>query len=1085
MKRWLTALAVSAACSLALLPGAKAQDANGKTNDVFSHMQFQNLGPAVAGGRVATVVGVPGNPNVYYVGAAGGGVWKTINGGDSWKAVFEHEGSSSIGAIALAPSNPQLVWVGTGEANIRNDIIDGSGVYFSADGGNTWKFMGLGDAGQISTILVDPHDSSTVFVGVLGHAWGPNAERGVFKTTDGGKTWKKVLFVDDSTGVSDMVMQPGNPHVLFAGTWQVRRYPWTLDDGGPGSGIYRSTDAGDTWTKLTKGLPEGPLGRIALAVAPTNPDHVYALVEAKHGLLWQSENMGDSWTAASDNHALDVRPFYFSRVFVSPNDENKLFFCGFQLMESDNGGRTARPIDQGVHVDHHALWIDPTNPDRMIQGNDGGAYATQDGGKTWRFLDGMPIAEEYMVGLTSNYPYTLCAGLQDNNAWCGNQLEGWYTVAGGDGEYAVPAPSDPNIIYVDSQNGSISRLDLAHHTRWSIRPYSVGVEEEVPSNLKYRFNWTSPIAVSPTDANVVYLGGNVLFRSTDGGKTWAPISPDLTYNDKSKQVNSGGPINLDLSGAETYDTIISITLAPGDPNVIWVGSDDGKVHVTRNGGKTWTDVTANITGAPKWARVYQLGVSPFDPGTAYATFDAHMIDNRHPYVFRTRDYGKTWQQIVNGLPDASVHVVREDPNQRGLLVLGCDTGLYYSTNDGDQWQKFPVKFPVVPVWDVQFAKAEHDLTLATHGRGFFVLNDIRPVEEMTSEVASSNFHLFQINNATLANRFFGGKQGQRSTTYRVPPAPQGAMIDYFLKTAIKGPHGPGAQGGPGERGGMRGAGPMGPGSQHGPVKIVIANAAGDTVATHYGPGDAGVNRFAWNLRYQEPVPYRGAPAPRRGGGGGFFFGAGGPEVAPGSYKVTVTAGDQTQTQTVEVAKDPSATVAPGAFAEQVAYGLQARDMMSSLNETLNQIDSIDHQISGFAEDVRPADGQDPNPKYKDLVSAGRSLHMALEKLKNELYNTKVQRAAPEDDIHFLADLHDSVQGLLRGGSIGYGQPPTPQAKERMAQVRQELSEKLADFDQILKTQLKNYNHMAEKVGAPQLFAGEPITLPATKSAARR
>ncbi|MDE3137989.1 MAG: hypothetical protein KGL59_15515, partial [Acidobacteriota bacterium] len=360
MKRWFTALAVSAACSLALLPGAKAQDANGKPNDVFSHMHFQNLGPAVSGGRVASVVGVPGNPNVYYVGAAGGGVWKTTNGGDSWKAIFQHESTSSIGAIALAPSNPQLVWVGTGEANIRNDIIDGAGVYFSPDGGNTWNFMGLGDAGQISTILVDPHDSNTVFVGVLGHAWAPNAERGVFKTTDGGKTWKKVLFVNDSTGVSDMVMQPGNPRVLFAGMWQVRRYPWALDDGGPGSGIYRSTDGGDTWTKLTKGLPEGPLGRMALAVAPTNPNHVYALVEAKHGLLWQSENMGNSWTAVSDNHALDVRPFYFSRVFVSPNDENKLFFCGFQLMESNDGGRTARPIDQGVHVDHHTLWIDPT-----------------------------------------------------------------------------------------------------------------------------------------------------------------------------------------------------------------------------------------------------------------------------------------------------------------------------------------------------------------------------------------------------------------------------------------------------------------------------------------------------------------------------------------------------------------------------------------------------------------------------------------------------------------------------------------------------------------------------------------------------
>jgi len=1072
MKRWLTALAVSAACSLVFLPSGRAQDANGKPEGVFSHMKFKNLGPAVAGGRVATVVGVPGNPNVYYAGAAGGGVWKSTDGGDSWKAIFEHEGSSSIGAIALAPSNPDLVWVGTGEANIRNDIIDGSGVYFSSDGGHSWKLMGLGDAGQISTILVDPNDSNTVFVGVLGNAWVPSAERGVFKTTDGGKTWKKVLFVNDTTGVSNMVMSPGNPRVLFAGLWQVRRYPWNLEDGGPDGGIYRSTDGGDTWTKLTKGLPKGPVGRIAVAVAPTNPDHVYALVEAKHGLLWQSEDMGNSWTAVSDNYALDVRPFYFSRIFVAPNDQEKIYFAAFQLMESDNGGRTAHVIDQGVHVDHHALWIDPKDPNRIIQGNDGGVYLTLNGGKDWKFLDGMPIEEDYMVGLGSDYPYTLCAGLQDNNGWCGNQNEGWYVVAGGDGQYTVPAPTDPNIIYSDSQNGSISRLDLKNQIRWSMRPYEPGVSQQTPSELKYRFNWTSPIAVSPTDKNEVYLGGNVLFRSTDGGKTWSAISPDLTHNDKSKQVNSGGPIEYDISGAETYDTIMSITLAPSDPNVIWVGSDDGMVHVTRNGGKTWTDVTGNISGAPEWARVYQVGVSPFDPGTAYVSFDAHMLGNHSPYAYRTHDYGKTWQKIVNGLPNEPVHVVREDPNQRGLLVLGCDTGLYYSTNDGDQWQKFPVDFPVVPVWDVAFAKSEHDLDIATHGRGLFVLSDIRPIEEMTPQVAASDFHLFSINEAVLMNRFYGGKQGQRSTLYRVPFEMQGANVDYFLKTAIKGPHG---HGGPGEHAaGMEG------GPHHGPVKIVITDAAGHTVATSHGPADAGVNHFVWNLRYQAPVRYRGEPAPRRRGGAAAFFfgGGGGPTVAPGTYKVAVTVNGQTQTQTVSVVKDPGVPVVAGAFGSELAYGLEARDMMSSLDETLNHIDELDHQISSFAAAVRPSEGQEADPRYKDVLAAGRSLHQSLDKLKNVLWNTKIQRGAPEDDLHWLSDLHAKVEGLLRGASIGYGQPVSSQAREQMTAVRQELATQLADFNQIVKTQVSDYNKLAKKADAPTLFAGAPVSLPA-------
>jgi photosystem II stability/assembly factor-like uncharacterized protein len=1069
MKRWFTVLAIVAACSLAVLPSGRAQETSGEQSNAFAHLHFRNLGPAAAGGRVSSVTGVPGNPDIYYVGSAGGGVWKTIDGGASWKAVFEHEGSASIGAVALAPSNPNLVWVGTGEANIRNDITDGAGVYFSPDAGHSWKFMGLGDAGQISTILVDPHDSNTVFVGVLGHAWAPNAERGVFKTTDGGKTWKKVLFVNDTTGVSDMVMAPGNPHVLFAAMWQVRRYPWTLDSGGPGSGIYRSTDGGNSWKKLTKGLPKGPLGRIAVAVARTNPDHVYALVEAKHGMLWQSKDMGDSWTAVSDNHALDVRPFYFSRIFVAPNNENKLYFCSFQLMVSDDGGKTAHVGDRGVHVDHHALWIDPTNPDRMIQGNDGGAWLTLDGGKNWRFEDGMPIEQEYMVGVTNSVPYTLCAGLQDNSAWCGNESGGWYTVTGGDGEYAVPAPSDPDIIYTDSQDGSISRLNLRNHQRWSIRPYLVGVEQEAPSDLKYRFNWTSPIAVSPTNANEVYLGGNVLFRSTDGGKNWEAISADLTRNDKSKQVIPGGPINYDISGAETYDTIMSITIAPSDPKVIWVGSDDGLVHLTRDGGKTWTNVTANIAGAPQWARVYQIGVSPFDPGTAYASFDAHMLDDSHAYVFRTHDYGKTWQKITEGLPDQPVHVVREDPNHRGLLILGNDTGLYISTDDGDHWQKFPVEFPTVPVWDVQFIKAEGALAVATHGRGFFVLDNLQPVEEMSSTVASSDFHLFTINSATIVSRFFGGKEGRHSDLYHAPRAPQGATISYYLKSAIHRPERPGMEGRPGAE-----SGPMG--RREGPVKIVISDAAGHTLATHFGPGEAGVNQFVWNLRYDAATRLRSERPPQAGGGGGFFRFGGGPQVTPGTYKVAVTVNGQTQTQSVDVHADPNVKAEPGAFKAELAYSLEGRDMMSALNEMLNRIDELGHQLSSFAGAARPEGQEPPAERYRPVLAAGRTLRQQLQKMKESVYNTHIQRSAPEDDIHFLTDLHGQVQRLMRGGSIGYGQPPSPQALALMAEMRKKVEERLEAYDQLLKTDVGNYNKTAEKAGAPTLFAGEAIHL---------
>src|SRR5271157_1837351 len=467
------ALAAVFGISSRMLAGqSPAQESDANEKDVFKNLEFRNLGPAVGGGRVASVVGIPGNPNVYYVGAAGGGVFKTEDAGITWKPIFEHESTSSIGAMALAPSNPSVVWVGTGESKVRNDVIDGRGVYVSGDAGHSWRFAGLGNVGQIAQIIVDPSNPNVVFVGATGHAWAPNPDRGVFRTTDGGKTWNKVLFVNDSTGVADLAIQPGNPKVLFAAMWEFRRYPWTLVDGGPNSGIYRSTDGGDTWKKLSKGLTEAPLGRIAVAVARANPNHVNALGAARRGMLWQSTDLGDARTEVSDNHAYDVRPFYFSRLMVSPENENKIYFMSLNLVESDDGGKASHTADRGVHSDHHALWIDTKDPQRMIQGNDGGVYVTTDGAKTWRYLNNLPIEQFYMVSTSSEVPYGVCGGLQDNNAWCGvsSNLAGravggadGYTATGGDGEYAVFAPSDPNVIYVDSQNGSITRLEKKTH----------------------------------------------------------------------------------------------------------------------------------------------------------------------------------------------------------------------------------------------------------------------------------------------------------------------------------------------------------------------------------------------------------------------------------------------------------------------------------------------------------------------------------------------------------------------------------------------------------------------------------------------
>jgi photosystem II stability/assembly factor-like uncharacterized protein len=1097
-----TVFGISSKIIVAQSPAAES-DASEK--DIFKNLEFRNLGPAVGGGRVAAVAGIPGNPNVYYVGAAGGGVFKTENGGNTWKAIFEHEGTASIGAMTLAPSDPSIVWVGTGESKVRNDVIDGRGVYVSGDAGHSWRFAGLGNVGQISNIIVDPGNPNVVYVGATGHAWGPNPDRGVFRTTDGGKTWKKILFVNDSTGVADLAIQPGNSQVLFAAMWEFRRYPWTLVDGGTNSGIYRSTDGGDTWKKLSKGLPEGPLGRIAVAVATTNPNHVYALVGAKRGMLWQSIDLGDTWTEVSDNHSYDARPYYFSRLMVSPENENKIYFMSFNLVESDDGGRTSHVADRGVHADHHALWIDPQNPQRMFQGNDGGVNVTMDGAKSWRFLNNLPIEQFYMVSTSSETPYSLCGGLQDNSAWCGpsSNLAGrsvsgadWYTVTGGDGEYAVFAPSDSNIIYVDSQNGSIARMDKKTHFTREIRPYLEGVEEMKPADLKYRFNWTSPIAVSATDANEVYIGGNVVFKSTDGGRNWTAISGDLTRNDKTKQEVSGGPVQHDISGAESFDTILSVTLAPTDPKVIWVGTDDGLVQVTRDGGKNWSNVA--VAGAPEWARVYQVGVSPFDAGTAYVTYDAHELDNSHPYVYKTSDYGKTWTPIAAGLPaDACAHVVRESPNQRGFLVLGTDTGLFYSADAGEHWQPLKSNFPTVPVYDLKIVKATDDLVVATHGRGLFVLDNIRPIEQMTAKIQESDFQLLSTTPGTLFHhwRGAGGGGGFGAAAGSTPNGPEGVVIDYFLKKEIEqgrgggggrgGPGGAGAggggsgagaamaggqggQGGPGE-----GAGPGGP--REGPVKIVFTDEHGNVVATEHGTSHAGVNRFVWSMRYEGPERLTFERQQELSEFAEFFGRGRGPTVLAGKYHVVITVGEHKAEADVTVRPDPNVQINPENFRASLRFSLEGRNAVSALNTMLNRVDAMQKTLTAFQGMVRSSDDNDLKKKFQPLMGKAFPLARKLRTLKDSVYNSELQQGS-EDDIHYLAAFNSKLSELSGGGAFAYGEPPTQLALDQKTELLKELEQHLADFNKLIQTDVVDYNKAAFAVGAPTLYAGDPIAV---------
>jgi photosystem II stability/assembly factor-like uncharacterized protein len=1031
------------------------------TTDLFSALKFRNIGPAVAGGRVSAVVGIPGNPDIYYIGGASGGVFKTTNGGYSWKAVFTKY-PPSIGAIALAPSNPNLVWVGTGEANIRNDITDGKGVYYSPDAGATWKFMGLKDAGQISKIIINPTNPKVVFVAAIGHAWALNKERGLYKTTDGGKNWKKVLYVNDTTGVNDVVFEPGNPEVMLAATWQVIRYPWALVDGGKGSGIWESKDGGDTWVKLKKGLPKGLMGRISFGTSLSNPEHVYALIESKHGMLWDSHDFGGHWNLITNNHELDVRPFYFTKMEVAPDNDDKIYFLSFLLTLSKDGGKTVKSINHGVHVDHHAIWIDPKNPKRIVEGNDGGVYQSLTGGKTWHYFDNIPIEQFYQVATDTLIAYNIGGGLQDNNAWYGpsrnlngNRIDGshWFTVAGGDGEYVVPAPSDPNIIYSESQDGYLNRLDLKTGLKRHIRPYFFDVSDKNPAELKYRFNWTTPIAVSYHNADEVYLGANVLFKTTDGGTNWKVISPDLTRNDKTKQIKSGGPINLDMSGAETYGTIMSIGLSKNNSKVIWVGTDDGQVQVTQDGGEHWSNVTKNIPNLPSWGRIYQLDVSPFSPSTCYIAVDLHMLDNDKPYVYKTDNFGKSWTKITKGLPDdEEVHVVREDPNKKGFLFLGNDIGLYYSNDNGENWMKYKSNFPSAPVWDFKFVKQTHDLVVATHGRGIFVLDNISPLEEFTKNVKKKNFALFNIQPVYRFHIWYKSSSSEPGK-YTAPNPPNGAVIDYYLKSKIK-------------------LSKKEKKNHAVPVLIKITNADGDEIDTLHGTAKKGINRVIWNLHYKNAVLFNEDTVKEK-----HISYHNGPEVLPGTYSVSVTVNNQTETKKADVKTDPRLDYNLDAAKAQFKAAMRVHKDISTMNIMLNRIDNIRQQIVNIKKSIKIMGKENSTEsKFKSIVKNADEIDLLLKSVKDTIFATGPQHGVGEDEIHFLTKLHNWFYNINYVITGDYDTAPNKENLNQLHYLESQLGNYIDKFNNIITEKIDLFNKAALKEGIPTLLQGKTISL---------
>src|SRR3982075_1226404 len=885
---------------LSLLPCA-ASAASQVDPQLFSAMKWRQIGP-FRGGRVVAVSGVPGDPATWYFGAVAGGVWKSTNAGSTWQPVFDEQKIASIGAIAVADSDHNVIYVGTGEACPRGNITYGDGVYKSLDAGKTWQHLGLRDTRHIGAIVVDPRNPDIVFVAALGHAFGPNEERGIFRTGDGGKSWQRVLFHDRDTGGIDVFFAPRNPNTLFASLWQVRREPWGFSSGGAGSGLYRSTDGGFTWKLIEPhGLPDGPLGRIGVSVSGADSNRVYAAIEAKEGGVFRSDDGGDSWMRINSDHRFRQRAWYYSHIFADPVALNTVYVLDTGAFRSTNGGKDFELLP-APHGDHHALWIDRRDPRRLINGNDGGATISVDGGNSWTQQYNQPTAQFYHVAVDNHWPYRIYGAQQDNStiAIASRDDEGvigrqdWYEVGGGESGYIAPDPSDPEIVYANAESGQITRYDHRTGNQRDVSIHPLDVSGNGAADLEYRIQWTEPVFVSRHDSKVLYTAAQFVLKSSDEGRSWRRISADLTRNDKSKQRPSGGPITLDITSVEYYDTVFALAESPLQQGLLWAGTDDGLIHVTHDDGQTWRNVTPR--DMPEWSMVSIIEPSPHEAGSAFAAIDRHKLDDFKPLIYRTHDSGKTWTRIVSGIPEgAYVRSVREDPWRKGLLYAGTELGVYVSFDDGGHWQPLQLNLPVSPIHDL--VVKDDDLVVATHGRSFWVLDDLTPLRQLDPAAAVPEVRLYQPQPAYRLH--FPLEVNRRQPVGDNPPP--GAIIDYYFKSAPKDE-----------------------------VTLEILDKDGKLVR-HLSskekketeqppewpdrqervktiPANEGMNRFAWDIRYNDPIQIPGA-----------FYGGDGPKgplALPGDYQVKLTVAGKTQTAPLHLAIDPRIKDAEAALPKQ-------------------------------------------------------------------------------------------------------------------------------------------------------------------------
>lgn len=909
--------------SLALLlavPAAFGQSAD-KIGKLYEKLPWRTIGPAVMGGRTVDIEAVESAPWTIYAAVGPSGVWRSSNNGITWDPVFWKEATVSVGDLAVSQSNPNIIWVGTGEATCRNSVTIGDGVYKSTDAGKTWTNMGLKDTRHISRIIINRGDPNIVYIAAMGHLWGPNSDRGIYKTIDGGATWTKVLYVDANTGFADLAVDPSDSLTLYAAAYEHRRLPYYFSSGGPGSGLYRTTDGGLTWKKLAKDLPGGVLGRIGIDVSRSNPKVVYALIEAADGGIWRSEDKGESWKRTCDNNTyklVNFRPFYYSQIRVDPaNDKVVYVFSGGSFV-SENMGKNFRLISMGTHPDHHALWIDPANPLHLIDGNDGGIDISYDQGKNWYSVQNIPAAEVYEVGADMQNPYRVYCGLQDNGVWGGPSATldpagitngDWTCINGGDGFYAQPDPSDPAIVYSNSQMNGLALSDLRSYRNRSIRP-------EAPLNEPpYRFNWNSPILISPHDPKTVYCGGNFLFRSRDEGMSWTANSPDLTTADPKKIIDSGGPITQDNTGAEIHCTIVTLAESPVARGLIWCGTDDGQLQVTRDDGKSWSNVVRNIPGLPAGTWCSRVEASHYEAGTVYAAFDGHRTDDYGTYLFKSTDFGRTWTSLRGNLPFGWVHVIREDPKNKNLLFAGLEFGIFASLDGGRSWFSLRNELPTAAVHDILIHPRTHDLIIGTHGAGIWILDDITPLEEMNEQVLASDLFLFSPRPVTEFLRSARGESFSRPVYSGTNP-PAGLLLTLYCRTATK------------DRPTLR-----------------VKDTKGEEVFMVSLPIKDGIQRTTWNLEFSP----KNAKGERPSSSGFSLISL--PLTFPGEYSVGLEAGTLKAGRKAEVLADPRFAWPDSIRAAQNEVIAQALTVNKSLGAAVTVVAAVRRDLDDVKQDA--------------------------------------------------------------------------------------------------------------------------------------